>query len=88
FAANWGLTMILAVVVLVGAAIIVGPVLASIDGPANEGIPGLSVALILVTLFGVGIAHLVMTIIGVVRAGKGEVFRCPLAIPFLRTPDH
>jgi len=88
FAANWGLTVILAVVVLVGSAIVVGPVLASVDGPGEEGVPGLSIALILVAIFGVGIAHLVMIIIGVVRASKAEVFRCPLAIRFLRTPHH
>src|SRR5699024_2974593 len=88
FAANWGLTMILAVVVLVGSGIVLGPVLDSIDGPENEGLVGVSIALLLVSSFGIGITHLVMIIIGVVRAGKAEVFRCPLAIRFIRTPHR
>lgn len=76
-AANWGLTYVLATVVVLVATALGG--LAANRAGGSDG--PLAVLALLLPL---GIAHLMVTIRGVVLAGRGEVFRNPIAIPFLR----
>jgi uncharacterized Tic20 family protein len=75
-AANWGLTVVLVCLVMVGAVV----VLALALGPT----PGSRVLLPLVLIFPLGLTHLVLVVRGMVRAGRGQVLETRLAIPFLR----
>lgn len=78
YAANWGLTVI---VVTVGSFLLSG-VLAGLFNEVSRGFfPAGSPILLYIALC---IAHLIVIIIGVAKASKGEVFRNPLAIPFIR----
>ncbi|WP_077222404.1 DUF4870 domain-containing protein [Rathayibacter sp. VKM Ac-2630] len=79
-AANWGLTTVLVTVLcLVGHFVLLFALTA--DAPSTSfypiGIP--------ITVFAVlAVAHLVVIVCGLVSANRGNVFRNPLAIPFLR----
>jgi uncharacterized Tic20 family protein len=78
-AANWGLTIIVAIVALVVLQILLASIAAATD--ARGFLPtGLPILLILL----VGPVHLVVLILGLVNASKGRVFKNPIAIPFLR----
>ncbi|WP_265522865.1 DUF4870 domain-containing protein [Oerskovia flava] len=76
-AANWGLTLVAATV-----AMLVLVLLLVVTRPEGSTGPGPAVPLLLI--FPLGVAHLVVVIVGLVRANQGTVFRNPLAIPFLR----
>ena len=75
-AANWGLTLIVLTVVLVGATIVWG-----VSAGGGEGSGFFPFGIPLLIWVGVSVAHVVFVIMGLVRAGKGQVFRAP-AIPF------
>lgn len=75
-AANWGLTYILLTAVLLG--------LVLCFALSADALPGSAGSFVLQPLFCwllVSVGHLVFVIIGLVRAGRGEVYRAP-AIPF------
>lgn len=75
-AANWGLTVVLVCVVMIGAVV----ALALALGPT----PGDRALIPFVLIFPLGVAHLVMVVRGMVRAGRGQVLATRLAIPFIR----
>ena len=76
-AANWGLTVIAARVVMV---VLCLGVIAIVHGTEN-GQLGLIPLLIYPA---VGVAHLVVIINGLAKAKRGAIFENPIAIPFLR----
>lgn len=78
-AANWGLTLILVVVVGWLLAMLLGFLSNDIDPLAP-----IAIALFMITLFGSGIVHLVLIIRGLIVAGRNQVARVPFAIPFIR----
>jgi uncharacterized Tic20 family protein len=75
-AANWGLTLVLVCVLMIGAVVALALALA----PA----PGDRALIPFVLIFPLGLAHLVMVVRGMVRARRGEVLATRLAIPFIR----
>lgn len=80
YAANWGLTVITVVVLSVALAATLAAV--GVRGSAPDDFnPAL---MPLLGIVAVGAAHLVVLILGLVRANRGEVFVNRLAIPFLR----
>lgn len=80
-AANWGYTYATLTVLCVVVAVGLGTV-----SNASPELRSMATAGAMTTLgiwaIGVNVAHLVCCIIGLVRAAKGRVFRCPIAIPF------
>jgi uncharacterized Tic20 family protein len=85
-AANWGITYIVLTIVLLGGALIA--VLAGQQ--QGEPLPGWAVGiagtLAGLWIFGLNIAHVILLIIGLVKAGSGQVFECRLALPFISRP--
>ncbi|MEN0024582.1 DUF4870 domain-containing protein [Microbacterium sp. LS_15] len=79
-ALNWGLTYLLVSTVLLVSHFVLLFVL-SADGPITGFFPFGSIILLYVA---VGILHLVLVIVGMVRASAGKVMRVPFAIPYLR----
>lgn len=77
-AANWGLTLTLGTVVSFGLTAILAVLL---GGTVRGFFPIGTPILLYVALC---IAHLVVIIVGLTRASRGEVFRNPIAIPFIR----
>ena len=77
-AGNWGLT--------VSVLVLLSILLPLIGGPATNGTGnGAAVAVAFaVVIIAIAIAHLVVIISGVVVARSGQVYRNPVAIPFLR----
>lgn len=75
-AANWGLTLVLVCVLMIGAVV----VLALSLGPT----PGDRALLPFVLIFPLAVTHLVLVVRGMIRARRGEVLATRLAIPFLR----
>lgn len=79
-ALNWGLTYLLVSTVLVVTHFVILSGLTS-ESPATGFFPiGIPITL----YFAISLAHLVIVIIGTVRASSGKVTRVPFAIPFLR----
>ncbi len=76
-AANWGLTMVTVMVVMVISSLVMIPF---VDGTEISGVAAIPIGIILP----LGIAHLVIIIMGLVKANRGDVFANKLAIPFLR----
>lgn len=76
-AANWGLTLIAGMLICIAYMIVMMLTLESKEGffPFGWSVVG---------LLGLGLLHLIVTIMGTVVAGRGEVFRNLLAIPFIR----
>lgn len=77
-AANWGLTLITVMLVLVIAFI---ALMSALSGRSVGFFPIGSPVVVYLVL---SIAHLVVTIVGTVKATRGSAFRNPLAIPYLR----
>lgn len=75
-AANWGLTLIASHVVLVVLLIALQSARTSSESPLA--------LLWVLLLLAVGVLHLIVTIMGTVKAKRGEVYRNGLAIPFIR----
>jgi uncharacterized Tic20 family protein len=79
-AANWGFTLILGTVVTLGSHVLA--LVAVTDTPMAKGFYPVGIP---ITVFAaLVVAHLVVIICGLVKASNREVFRNPLAIPFLR----
>lgn len=74
-AANWGLTVILVVVLMLVAVAVLSLVLTG---------PGAGPVVPLLAVIPLGIAHLVVVVLGIMRANRGQVSAVPIAIPFLR----
>ena len=79
-AANWGLTYVTATIVLVIAHIVLLLALSGsriATGFFPVGIP--------ITLFGaLSVLHIVLVIMGTVKASSGKIMRVPFAIPYIR----
>ena len=84
-AANWGFTYLAATIVLVGGAVLT-LVLSTggAGGPVPQWASATAFTLLAVWLFPLQIAHLVVTIMGVVKASSGTVFANRVALPLLR----
>lgn len=82
-AANWGLTYSVLTVVFIGLALVFALIVSSdssTNGPSSlTALPFIPLSLWLV----VNLVHVVVTIVGTVKASRGEVFRFPLAIRFI-----
>ncbi|MFJ4224597.1 DUF4870 domain-containing protein [Microbacterium sp. NPDC089695] len=79
-ALNWGLTyLLLSTVLLVGHFVLLFAL--SADGPVRGFYP-LGTAITI--YFALSVLHLVLVIVGMVRASSGKVMRIPFAIPYLR----
>lgn len=83
-AANWGLTYLLLTVVLIGGSVLVGVISSGGGGPTPDWAPPIALTLIGIWAFPVQIAHLIVTIMGTIRASRAVVFSAPVAVPFLR----
>ncbi len=85
-AANWGITYIFVTIVLLGGALIA--VLAGQQ--QGEPLPTWAIAtagtLAGLWIFALNITHVVLLIIGLVKAGSGQVFECRLALSFISRP--
>lgn len=82
-AANWGLTMITVTLVAIGLVFALLGLFGTDGGEQDVWVlwPFLAVPAL-------GVAHLVVLVLGLVNTTRGTVFRNPLAIPFLRaSPD-
>lgn len=77
-AANWGLTVLASFAVM---ALFVLVIVLTWQGPREGFFP---IGLPVIGFYLLAIAHAVMTIAGTVKAGRGQVLRIPLAIPFIR----
>ena len=77
-AANWGLTVIVVTIVSFGLTVL----LAALFGGSSRGFFPIGTPILL--YLAVCVAHLVVIIVGLSRAGKGQVFENPIAIPFIR----
>lgn len=79
-ALNWGLTFMIVQIVMLILHVTLLFALAGGEGTRSFypiGIP--------ITIFAVvGLLHIVLTIVGTVRASSGEVMKVPIAIPFVR----
>lgn len=82
-AANWGLTFSILTVVLIGIAIVFAMIVSNGGTtPADSGttaLPFIPLGLWMLLC----LVHVVVTIVGTVRASRGTVFRFPLAIRFI-----
>jgi len=78
-AANWGATLILGLLLCAAYMVVMAMTLDSTKGffPIGWGIVG---------YLALGLVHLVVTVAGSLRAGKGKVFRAAPALPFF--PDR
>lgn len=74
-AANWGLTLASLAALLLVALSLTG----YLGGPGNDGIVIVGLALI-----ALHVLHLVVVVLGMRKAARGEVLHNPLACPFLR----
>lgn len=83
-AANWGFTYLVATVVLVGAAVLVLSTSAGADGRVTGAPSAIAFTLLAVWIFPLQILHLVLTIMGTIKASRGTVFANKFAIPLLR----
>lgn len=83
-AANWGFTYLVATVVLIGAAVLVLSTSVDADGRVTGAPSAIALTLIAVWGFPLQILHLVLTIMGTVKASRGTVFANRFAIPLLR----
>jgi uncharacterized Tic20 family protein len=83
-AANWGYTLIIGTIITVGGHFVL---LYFVSGtPVAKGFYPVG---ILITLFGaLCVAHLVILIMGLVKANGRGVLNNRLAIPFIRRPGH
>lgn len=84
-AANWAITYILATVVLLG--LFIAGIASGGGDPTTSAFGVIGLVLYFAWFFLLNPAHLILTIIGTVKASSGKPFRCPLAIPFIR-PDE
>lgn len=77
-AANWGLTIVALMIVIAGSFVWLSI--------AGENDPDLARGALIpvVSYIGLSIVHVVVILIGLVRANRSQVFNNPLAIPFLR----
>ena len=78
-AANWGLTFLLATIVLPSTQLI----LFAVVKPSSDELSSPLIAPFVIYLL-IAALHAVLTITGTVRASTGRVFRVPFAIPFIR----
>ena len=78
-AANWGLT-VLTVLVLTALYVIV---LATFFPSTRQGFLPVGWSVIIVAVL--SLVHLIVTIAGTVIGSSGRVFRCPIAIPYIRS---
>lgn len=78
-AANWGLTFLLATIVLPSTQLI----LFAVVKPSSDELNSPLIAPFVIYLL-IAALHAVLTITGTVRASTGRVFRVPFAIPFIR----
>ncbi|MCC2309267.1 DUF4870 domain-containing protein [Cellulomonas chengniuliangii] len=85
-AANWGLTYVLGVVLSIAATILMVLVAQGADTAGPDASPWPLVFLL--PIFGLGIAHLVITIMGIRRTSSLQAFNPP-GVPFFRaaTPE-
>ncbi|GAA3889043.1 hypothetical protein GCM10022381_33580 [Leifsonia kafniensis] len=74
-AANWGLTVVATLVVLVLAVIVLANVFSGVKGFFPIGTP-------VVGFFVLAIVHVIVCIMGLVIGNRGDVFENALAIPF------
>ncbi|WP_449407885.1 DUF4870 domain-containing protein [Microbacterium maritypicum] len=79
-ALNWGLTYLLLSVVLIVSHFVLLFAL-SADGPVTGFYP---FGTVITIYFALSVLHLVLVIVGMVRASAGKVMRIPFAIPYLR----
>ncbi|WP_091231678.1 DUF4870 domain-containing protein [Microbacterium sp. 3J1] len=79
-ALNWGLTYVLVSTVLLVSHFVLLFALTS-DSPATGFFP---IGIPITMYFALSILHLVLVIVGMVRASSGRAMRVPFAIPYLR----
>lgn len=80
-AANWALTYL-----TVSTALIILHIIVLFAFARNEGVSGFFPLGIPITLyFAVSILHVVLVIVGTVKASGGKVMRVPFAIPYIRS---
>lgn len=79
-ALNWGLTYLLVSTILLVSHFVVLFSLTS-DSPASGFYP---IGIPITIYFALSLAHVVIVIMGMVRASSGKVMRVPFAIPYLR----
>lgn len=79
--ANWGGTVLVLMLLIVVSQIILASIAAATDarGFLPTGTP-------IIVYLVLAVVHVVVTIVGTVRASNGQEFRNPLAIPFFRAP--
>lgn len=82
-AGNWGLTMVALTVVVVAVVVTIFTTQLLPDRTLPGGLDQVVLGLVAVQTFGLGLLHLIMVLIGTLKASGGGVFRAP-AIPFLR----
>ncbi|MEO5534949.1 MAG: DUF4870 domain-containing protein [Pseudolysinimonas sp.] len=78
--ANWGATLLILAIVIAAVQIVLTGIAA-----ANHTTGFLPTGTPLLVLGALAITHVIVTIIGTVKASKGEEFKNPLAIPFYRS---
>ncbi|CAN7278093.1 DUF4870 domain-containing protein [Microbacterium foliorum] len=79
-AANWGLTYLLvSTVLLISHFVILFSLTA--DSPSSGFYP---IGIPITTYFALSVFHVVLVIMGMVKASGGRVMRVPFAIPYLR----
>lgn len=79
-ALNWGLTyLLLSTVLLVSHFVLLFAL--STEGPVRGFYP---FGIVITIYFALSVLHLVLVIVGMVRASAGKVMRIPFAIPYLR----
>lgn len=84
-ASNWAATIVLSQVVFVLSIALVAIMgRLDIEGPVAGLIGGVALTVAMVSLYGVGLLHLIASIGGTVAASKGNAFRFIPAIPFLK----
>ena len=79
-ALNWGLTYLLVSTVLIVSHFVILFTLTE-DSPATGFYP---IGIPITVYFALSLLHLVLVIVGMVRASSGKVMRVPFAIPYLR----
>ncbi|MGW6130844.1 DUF4870 domain-containing protein [Cellulomonas sp. NPDC055163] len=82
-AANWGLTYALGVVLTVAVTIVLG-VATQPETPDPGAVPW--PLFLLLAIPALSVAHLVVTVLGLTRTSRGEVY-VPRAVPFFRSPQ-
>jgi uncharacterized Tic20 family protein len=79
-ALNWGLTYLMVSTLLLILHFVLLAVLTA-GAPVSDFYP---LGIPITAYFALSVAHLVVVIVGTVRASSGKVMRVPFAIPFLR----